>query len=1249
MKRFIPPRRVLLPLATLLPFLGWIACGQAIVVSNYTSLNAAIQSSSSPVITNFAGTAVINLTPNYPTLQITNDVMIDGTTNTVVIDGNNLFRLFHVNPNARLVLNNVQLLRGLSTNGGGGAIFNEGTLIISNAIIAGNSATNFNGTNGINAATNSGLAGTDAAGGGGALGGAIYSHGPVSVYFSVFLTNQALAGSGGIGGNGANSSFAGNGGNGGAGGGAFGGAVMSTGNSNVFFATEFISNNCVAGSGGSGGSGGVGALSTGNGASGQGAGGGAAAGGGLYATGSLFVADCLFFNNVAVGGGSGAAQLLADGTGANGIAGAPAGGGGIYLSNSAPTADIENTIFFGNLCVGGPGGPAAGASTIAGNGGAVYGGGIFSGAAAAMIRNCTLATNTLDPGTFGSDSGTNGVNGLEGSTNGWQIYCSAGVVRLANSILSGGASSNAVGVTDAGYNISSDASPTKSTSTTRNSANPGLDAGLTADGGFALGPANGAGPPMLTLQVIAGSPATNAIPGVPGLTFPATDERGAPRGTPGSVGAFEVNGITVYETAPATISEPTNQTARVGAAAHFSVTAVANSGDPNPLGYQWQLNGANLIDNASFAGATSNTLTVKDISAADLGAYRVVVSPSLLDSEAVSSNAYLLVKIPPSIRTQPSSKLNEPYGAVVTFKVKVGGAPPFSFQWRSNEVALTDGNEFSGSATSNLTINPVTFQDAASYTVVVGNYYRSVTSVVARLTVKADTTPPTVTITSPAPGARSTNAVISGTASDNAQVTNVSVSATNFFLGTNLVTSAVLSTNGTTKKTWTSLTNAFFPGTNMVAVQSVDYSSNVSPIVVRKFFYAVPSPFAFSITGKGSVAGSASAPGGARPTNGAQLNLTEGYTLSATPGQGYLLTNWTSPGFTSNGNILHFVMTPNLSIQANFVPSPFMAVAGVYNGLFFPTNKALTEHTAGLISHLTLGSLGRFSGKLLLDGATYSLGGVFDIFGHASNHIARAAARGGPVSVVMAVGWTNHQILGSVSGTNEGGWESALCAEEGAAPLAVSGQYTVLLPPSTNVVGEVPPGYGYVLLTNHLGYLTLAGALPDGAAFSQSVPIGKLGNVPVFASLYHNAGLLLGWISLTNGTPQGETNFTWIKPAAAAGIYTNGFTNSLSVQGSAWLADAALPLTAGTLTISNASLYLTNRVSFDNNLVVAESGPANSLRGTINLKTGAIKLIFGNGEGKATTTGYAALLQDATNAGGYFVTKTNAGFISLKP
>ena len=46
------------------------------------------------------------------------------------------------------------------------------------------------------------------------------------------------------------------------------------------------------------------------------------------------------------------------------------------------------------------------------------------------------------------------------------------------------------------------------------------------------------------------------------------------------------------------------------------------------------------------------------------------------------------------------------------------------------------------------------------------------------------------------------------------------------------------------------------------------------------------------------------------------------------------------------------------------------------------------------------------------------------------------------------------------------------------------------------------------------------------------------------------------------------------------------------------------------------------------------------LSGSINLKTGLLTVTLGNGADK--TTGYGVILLNATNGGGYLLTKTNA-------
>jgi hypothetical protein len=1273
LKGFNKQRRAWLVMSVLLALFCGPVSAQPPLITNYSSFPwASVRTPLAPdtsgtnfqVITNFQTNTTISLTTSGSQIFINHNVLIDGTTNGVVFDANGLTRVFTVATNCQLILNNLTVMNGISTNGG--AIYNSGTLIISNCILSGNSATNLSGGAGSSSSTGNGSSG---AAGGSAEGGAIYSRGPVSIYYSVVGTNTALAGSGGSGGSGGNSLlFGGNGGDAGSGGSALGAAVFSTGSNNVFFASQFFNNTCTAGAAGSGGSGGSGAFGAYGGA---GAPGGSAAGGGVYVAGPVYVTNCLFAQNTITAGPSGT-----DGSGNNnGFNGGEAVGGGVYISGAVTNAYFENSIFFNNTCTSGAGGSATGGSEDGGNGGSALGGGLTSAALLTTVVNCTLATNTLVVGAGGT--GTL-ANGSTGGTAGWDIYRAAGVLKLSGSILSGGTNvapnpmPNASGVTDEGYNISSDASLVQAFGDTTliNSTNTDLDSGLANIAGPPIGPADLLNPPLfLTLDIVDGSVATNYIPGVPGLTFPATDGVGNDRGSPTSAGAYELNPITIDTNAPPpTIStEPQNQQTNKGGSVTFTVSAIDNDTNNN-LGYQWQLNGTNLSDNSTFSGSATSNLTVKNVTAADEGSYQVIVSVSLLENATTSSPPALLFIIDPAqITTQPVSKRDVPDGSVVTFSVAATGTPPFSYQWYWVTTGLAtnmlaDTNEISGSTNSTLTINPATAGDEGSYFVVVANQYGSYPSEKASLSIAADATP-TVAISSPAADTRTNNLVVKGTATDNAPVTTVYYWVTNFNAGnspartTNYGT-ATLSTNGTTTKTW-SITNVFLPGTNYVTVQSVDYSGKKSALATREFFYKTPAQFSLVLIGPGTNTASAAIADDVRPANGAMLNIGEGYALKAVPDKNYVLSNWTSStGLFSNSLTLHFIMETNLTITGNFSTNLFLGAEGTYNGLFYQSN--VTEQTAGMLKNLKIGPTGTYSGSLLLDGGTYSLSSSFNTSCYASNYVSRSKTQGGPLAVEMTLDWASGEITGSVSNLDTGGgWFSPLEAEKAdASSPPSSAQYTVLLIPGTNAVGEIPRGFGYMLITNHNGTVTLSGALADGTAFNQTPPLGVLGDVPVYASLYGNTGLVLGWLGLSNGTVQAETSMAWIKPAVRSGTYyKEGFTNNLLVTGSGWTNPpakvSAVSLLDGSLTITNTSLDLDFTVSITNNTVVkvsnATTNATNSLTGTIAPKTGLLTITFGNGAGKATTIGYGAILQDSTNGAGYFVTKTNAGAILFSP
>ena len=323
---------------------------------------------------------------------------------------------------------------------------------------------------------------------------------------------------------------------------------------------------------------------------------------------------------------------------------------------------------------------------------------------------------------------------------------------------------------------------------------------------------------------------------------------------------------------------------------------------------------------------------------------------------------------------------------------------------------------------------------------------------------------------------------------------------------------------------------------------------------------------------------------------------------------------------------------------------------GIYNGLFAQAETNVVS--SGMLNSLTVTASGTYSGRLLIGESTNAISGSFNVSGQASNYVKRPAKLGGPLILEMTLNWTASPpvITGTVSGTNGGPWTANLTAEL-ASKATNSADYTMLLPPS-----GTPPGYGYLLITNHAGAVTLSGALADGTPFIQRVPLSGNGDLPVYGNLYGGMGLLMGWLGLESGAPAGS--LAWIKAAShSSALYTNGFTNLAVVQGSRWTNPpphtAAMDLPFGQLEISGGSLVsnLTFNVAMSNNntLLKLPGSPTNSLTGTITPKTGLLTVTFGNGAGKATTKGTGAVLQNATNAGGFFLGKTNAGSILLQP
>jgi uncharacterized repeat protein (TIGR03803 family) len=83
--------------------------------------------------------------------------------------------------------------------------------------------------------------------------------------------------------------------------------------------------------------------------------------------------------------------------------------------------------------------------------------------------------------------------------------------------------------------------------------------------------------------------------------------------------------LTLVPSPPVIVQQPTNQTVLPGQSAMFNVAAVGDT----PYIYHWQSNGTNLANSLKYAGVTTSSFAVSNVSSADAGTYSVVISNSL--------------------------------------------------------------------------------------------------------------------------------------------------------------------------------------------------------------------------------------------------------------------------------------------------------------------------------------------------------------------------------------------------------------------------------------------------------------------------------------------------------------------------------------------------------------------------------------------------------------------------------------------
>lgn len=185
-----------------------------------------------------------------------------------------------------------------------------------------------------------------------------------------------------------------------------------------------------------------------------------------------------------------------------------------------------------------------------------------------------------------------------------------------------------------------------------------------------------------------------------------------------AVGSVTSKAVTLTVlTKPEITSQATPVTIFEGQDATFTVGV---RGAPTMV-YQWKKDGVALTDGVGISGATTPSLTLSVAELSANGNYTLVITNSYGTVTSTPVVLSVVQAIPPSITSQPASQTVFE-GADAQFAVVTAGAPPFTYQWMKDGVALVDDGRISGATTASLTIGAARLTDAGDYTVSVVNF-----------------------------------------------------------------------------------------------------------------------------------------------------------------------------------------------------------------------------------------------------------------------------------------------------------------------------------------------------------------------------------------------------------------------------------------------------------------------------------------------------------------------------------------------
>ncbi len=168
--------------------------------------------------------------------------------------------------------------------------------------------------------------------------------------------------------------------------------------------------------------------------------------------------------------------------------------------------------------------------------------------------------------------------------------------------------------------------------------------------------------------------------------------------------------VTVVSAPVIVSSPPPTQSVAIGSNVTLSVLA-SGSTTPN---YQWQFNGVSIF------GATSSTLSLNSVTAANSGSYTCIVS-NIAGSVSTIPSVLSVLANAPAILSNPTSQ-SATLGSTIVFSVSATSNASLTYQWNLNGVAIA------GATSSSCIVKADSTSKAGNYTCVVTNSGGSVTT-----------------------------------------------------------------------------------------------------------------------------------------------------------------------------------------------------------------------------------------------------------------------------------------------------------------------------------------------------------------------------------------------------------------------------------------------------------------------------------------------------------------------------------------